>query len=104
MPSEFAREQKVEPSTIKYSRVNQHLQSTSKSMEDILYRLRHNIISHKSSFALLSQTLTSRTTSQIACRIFLKTDGNGKWYRKYTIAKRLSINDTTTEYRKRCIS
>lgn len=79
MPSEFVTEQKVELSTIKYNQVNQRLLSTTKSMEDILYQLRHNIVNHKSSFALFHLTLINRITSQIA-NTFSKTDGNGKWY------------------------
>lgn len=79
MPSEFVTEQKVELSTIKYNQVNQRLLSTTKSMEDILNQLRHNIVNHKSSFALFHQTLTNRIISQIA-NTFSKTDGNGKWY------------------------
>lgn len=79
MPSEFVTKQKLELSTVKYSQVNLQLSSTTKSMENILYHLRHKIVNHKSSFALLYQTLTNRVTSQIA-NIFFKTDGNGKWY------------------------
>lgn len=79
MPSEFVTEQKVELSTVKYSQLNLQFSSATKSMEKILYHLQHKIVNHKSSFALLYQTLTNRVTSQIA-NIFFKTNGNGKWY------------------------